>query len=347
MYVSSSIALGTRAKFSPTAIQGQEQPLSVHQQQQRSTPHADNHHAPVPIRHNNVPDLSSNNPVQAVCTCVHFDEDEDEYIDISGVPPETPPSTPTPPPPSHPRTTAPHATPSTPRSATPRQLSGIEHPASTPCQAYFGRHSIRQTVSKRGHRAEDIWTFFETKEDRRCCRFCLCQKEVGKSVPFHEYGGKGTDSLRSHLICHHGDEWITACDELKIKISAKNAREAVWAYREKNPGTGVSEDMSPTDSHNREFSRETFIDVIMMFVVGDDQVRFRFFSLNVIENRHFWDLILLLRHNFTDKDIPHIDNLHAHILELLDKHLEALSEEMKSSKGKISFTTDLWTNQNQ
>ncbi|KAK0207427.1 hypothetical protein IW262DRAFT_1302766 [Armillaria fumosa] len=85
-----------------------------------------------------------------------------------------------------------------------------------------------------------------------------CQKEVGKSVPFHEYDGK-------------------ACDELKIKISAKNAREVVWAYHEKNPGIGVSEDM----------------------------------------------------HDFMDKDIPHIDNLHAHILELLDKHLEALSEEMK------------------
>ncbi len=29
------------------------------------------------------------------------------------------------------------------------------------------------------------------------------QKEEGKSVPFHEYAGKGTDSLHNHLINHH------------------------------------------------------------------------------------------------------------------------------------------------
>ncbi|KAK0501116.1 hypothetical protein EDD18DRAFT_1102068 [Armillaria luteobubalina] len=263
MYVSSSIALGTRTKFSPTAMQGQEQPLSVHQQQQRSTPHADNHHAPAPIRHNNVPDLSSNDPIQAVCTCIHFEEDEDEYIDISGV------------------------------SSTQHQ-----HPA---------KHILGNVLSGKLFQNEGIEQriFGHSLKLRRTTAVvgfaCKCQKEVGKSVPFHEYGGKGTDSLHSHLISHHGDEWITACDELKIKISAKNAREAVWAYHEKNPGT-----------------------------VGDDQ-----------------DLILLLRHDFTDKDIPHIDNLHTHILESLDKHLEALSEEMKSSEGKISFMTDLWTNQNQ
>ncbi len=101
-----------------------------------------------------------------------------------------------------------------------------------------------------------------------------CQKEEGKSVPFHEYAGKGTDSLHSHLINHHHDAWIAGCDELKIKISVKNAREAVWAYREKNPSTGVPEDTLSTDNRNREFSRETFLDAIMTFVVGDDQVSF-------------------------------------------------------------------------
>ncbi|KAK0214478.1 hypothetical protein IW262DRAFT_1300560 [Armillaria fumosa] len=250
---------------------------------------------------------------------VHFDDNKDEYIDISGISPESPP----------PQLQLHH------RTLVQGPLHHTQSLVYQDLQHFTDNRSIEQRIfgySLKLRRTITVVGFASSVRH---------QKEVGKSVPFHEYGGKGTDSLCSHLISHHYDEWIMACDKLKIKISAKNAREVVWAYHEKNPGTSVSEDMLPKDSHNQEFSMETFIDTIMTFVVGDDQ------SLNVIENHHFCDLILLLRHDFIDKGISHIDNLCTHILESLDKHLEALSKEMKSSEGKISFMTDLWTNQNQ
>ncbi|KAK0480553.1 hypothetical protein IW261DRAFT_1418931 [Armillaria novae-zelandiae] len=210
-----------------------------------------------------------------LCTHVHFDDNEDEYIDISGVLPETPP------PqlqvchlvlvqgPLH------HVLPPVHQDLqllADYQVLNTQHQHST-------KHILGDILSGKPFQNKGVEQriFGHSLKLRRTATvvsfasFVRCQKEVGKSVPFHEYDEKGTDSLCSHLISHHGNEWIMACDELKIKISAKNAREAVWAYCEKNPCTGVSEDMLPTDSHNQEFSRETSINAIMTFVVGDDQ----------------------------------------------------------------------------
>ncbi|KAK0448803.1 hypothetical protein EV421DRAFT_1733051 [Armillaria borealis] len=265
---------------------------------------------------------------------VHFNDhnisdDEGEAFDFSGVPAESPPSTP-----SSPRTPTPHSrlgptpcsTPRIPNLTTPWRRGGVQRPPSTPRSAFFGRRPSKKAGSKSGPRAQDIWTFFESKDGLHCCRFCLRRKQEGKPVPFHEYKGKGTDSLRNHLITHHRDAWIAACDELKIKISAKNAKEALWAYREENGDTGTEDNMPHAHRSRDNFTRESFINAIMTLVVGDDQ------SLNLIENRHFRDLILLLRSDLQDEDIPHIDTLRARILESLDEHLDKLSKEMKIHK---------------
>lgn len=83
-----------------------------------------------------------------------------------------------------------------------------------------------------------------------------------------------------------------------------------------------------------------------------------------MENKAFRDLILLLRSELKDQDIPHVDSMRARILESLDEYLDKLAAEMQvssislrhndislittqASEGKISFTLDLWTDQLQ
>jgi hypothetical protein len=65
------------------------------------------------------------------------------------------------------------------------------------------------------------------------------------------------------------DSWVSACDELKIEITAKEAQPALQAYRDEPQKTSL-EDSRP------EFSHDTFVDALVEFVVADDQVNIRF-----------------------------------------------------------------------
>lgn len=61
------------------------------------------------------------------------------------------------------------------------------------------------------------------------------------------------------------DSWVSACDSLNIEITAQEAQPAIQTYRNL-PNKTPLEDSRP------DFSRETFIDALVEFVVADDQV---------------------------------------------------------------------------
>jgi len=61
------------------------------------------------------------------------------------------------------------------------------------------------------------------------------------------------------------DSWVSACDDLEIEITAQEAQSVLQEYRNLPKKTSL-EDSRP------EFSRETFIDALVEFVVADDQV---------------------------------------------------------------------------
>ena len=61
------------------------------------------------------------------------------------------------------------------------------------------------------------------------------------------------------------DSWVSACDDLKIEITAQEAQPVLQEYCNL-PKKGSLEDSCP------DFSRETFIDALVEFVVADDQV---------------------------------------------------------------------------
>jgi len=74
----------------------------------------------------------------------------------------------------------------------------------------------------------------------------------------------GTGVLRRHLYeCHIG-EWVTGCDQLGIPITAKSAVPSVAAFR----GLPVETE----ETTRKPFSNEAFVDSIVEFIVGDDQV---------------------------------------------------------------------------
>ena len=71
------------------------------------------------------------------------------------------------------------------------------------------------------------------------------------------------------------------------------------------------------------FTRTAFHQALINFIVADDQ------SINVIECWEFRDLILLLRSDLDDKDIPH----HTRIRESIIQSWEAYFKELKVDLG--------------
>ena len=74
-----------------------------------------------------------------------------------------------------------------------------------------------------------------------------------------------TSSLRKHLFSDHIEEWSTACDSLKIPVIAPIAVEAIRKFCNEPISTQL-------EAERPEYSKEAFIDAIVDFVVGDDQV---------------------------------------------------------------------------
>ena len=79
----------------------------------------------------------------------------------------------------------------------------------------------------------------------------------------------GTSNLRKHLFTDHLEQWVTACDQLKIPITAKAALLEVRKFRNAPADT-------PLESERPEYSKGAFVDALVEFVVGDDQVSIHF-----------------------------------------------------------------------
>lgn len=86
-----------------------------------------------------------------------------------------------------------------------------------------------------------------------------------------------TSSLRKHLFSEHIEEWSKACDELKIEITAAVALEAIRIFRNQPPVTLL-------ESERPQYSKEVFVDAIVDFIVGDDQVSILFYFIIKIFN---------------------------------------------------------------
>jgi hypothetical protein len=86
-------------------------------------------------------------------------------------------------------------------------------------------------------------------------------QEADPGYKIAKFGGNtSTSTLRRHLAEKHIQAWVVECDKLQIEISTKLTQQMINEHR----GV-VSSGWIP-------FSSEAFVDALVAFVVGDDQV---------------------------------------------------------------------------
>ncbi|OBZ73258.1 hypothetical protein A0H81_06727 [Grifola frondosa] len=226
--------------------------------------------------------------------------------------------------------------------------SGIPRTPSRPSQSHHhspraGRHSLQRATArsqragtKWQNLAQDVWTFID--KQKGICTFCEQQYASNptyrKARPFGSNTSTGT--LRHHLAERHLDEWLTACDSLDLTIRAKEVQPRIAEYRRRHGA-------QPSDTSEKQrmpFSQEMFVDAIVEFIIADDQ------SLNVVESPQLRAIFLLLREDLQDSDIPRRSTIWNRIAEVVNDYLIDLSNDMKNSVGKISFTSDMWSDPN-
>ncbi|PBK80388.1 hypothetical protein ARMGADRAFT_892284, partial [Armillaria gallica] len=118
--------------------------------------------------------------------------------------------------------------------------------------------------------------------------------------------------------------WVEACDRLKVKITADNAEGPVTAYRE-SKGQGSRQNSALPDGIDEVpgFSSEAFIDVLVAFIVSNDQ------SFLLVESLELHRIFLMLCKELTNDDIPHRTQIQKHVMEIWEDHLKQLSTEMQ------------------
>jgi hypothetical protein len=97
----------------------------------------------------------------------------------------------------------------------------------------------------------------------------MCFRQVHESNSSHVVASfsstTSTSNLRKHLYTEHLEQLVTSCDELSIKITAQAAIPAVKAFRQEPVDT-------PLESKRPKYSKDTFVEAILEFIIGDDQV---------------------------------------------------------------------------
>jgi hypothetical protein len=100
------------------------------------------------------------------------------------------------------------------------------------------------------------------------CQF-TCYRHVHESNPSHTVADfsltTGTSNLRKHLYNDHLEQWVSSCDSLGVKITAQAALPFVKKFRQEPADT-------PLESEHPPYSKEAFVEAILEFIVGDDQV---------------------------------------------------------------------------
>jgi hypothetical protein len=197
-----------------------------------------------------------------------------------GLPSTAPPSpaqssTTIPTPSSHPSSTPSSPLVSSSSSPSPSSHSGAPSPPPQP------RHDEASgpAGNKTRHSADDVWTFYEMDSDRRICKFCrlvlkfhfvfhlnIVDRTQNESDSKHTIttfsANTTTGTLCRHLTDLHLQLWVQGCEKLGIEIKAKSARQVIDQNYKADPS-----------SNNRiPYTNEAFVDALVAFIVGDDQV---------------------------------------------------------------------------
>ena len=100
--------------------------------------------------------------------------------------------------------------------------------------------------------------------------------------------------------------------------------------------------------HHTPFSQDVFLEVLVQWIVADNQVRHLTFpsksslipiiqSIYVIEGRKFRNLLLFLWEGLEDKNIPHQTKIQTAIMRRFKEYYNILKEELAVSKFLINL----------
>ncbi|KAF8586581.1 hypothetical protein K439DRAFT_1614963 [Ramaria rubella] len=147
--------------------------------------------------------------------------------------------------------------------------------------------------------------------------------------PKYMYAKKtGNTNLHVHLQTNHRQAYLTCVEEMGwVNMLLDMCHIVGQTTLDKHVVEGATS--CPC------FSQSAFANVLVKFIVADDQ------SINVIECPEFRTLLLLLREELKDKDIPHCTNIRKQILKTWEIHFQQLKKKLVAALGKISHTADI------
>ena len=81
--------------------------------------------------------------------------------------------------------------------------------------------------------------------------------------------------MHKHLTENHLSRWVNGCDRLNIKISAsRNIQKDIDSFRRQTQNQPLSETDEEANLSQAQYSPKVFVDVIVEFIIADDQVCF-------------------------------------------------------------------------
>ncbi|KAG9018943.1 hypothetical protein FRB90_008137, partial [Tulasnella sp. 427] len=133
-----------------------------------------------------------------------------------------------------------------------------------------------------------------------------------------------TSTIRRHLANKHSREYST----VRTVMGMPSLQAALQTAS------------SAQEPEKEPFTMDGFIQRLLRWIVVDDQ------SIRVLECPEFRDLLTYVSDHLDDEDIPHRTKLTNEIISLYQKKQEEMYRELKAAPGRVSFTSDLWSDPN-
>ncbi|EDQ98471.1 uncharacterized protein LACBIDRAFT_335933 [Laccaria bicolor S238N-H82] len=168
--------------------------------------------------------------------------------------------------------------------------------------------------SSRSRTAPDIDYFYIRGSKVAPVTRTLCKTCKANGIDLRQGAGSfsvstSNNPLRNHLLSRHKDIYLQKCREMRWKVPALKSETGT------PPASGRGTQRSP-------FSQNAFLQYLLNFIVANDQ------SIYVVECPEFRQLLLLLREDLEDKDIPHRTMMRKLIIKAWEAYFKVLKQEL-------------------
>ncbi|KAJ8075961.1 hypothetical protein PM082_021593, partial [Marasmius tenuissimus] len=139
-----------------------------------------------------------------------------------------------------------------------------------------------------------------------------------------------TTSIQKHFFGDHPDTWIPTCDQEGITITSDEYSLKANEWQAKN-------NIPLPKEPRKMFTTQLFHQFLIDLVIHEDP------PLRIVGSEAFRRLILLLCNAMEEKNIPHCTSLQKMVFQEWVRLMHQLKAHLQGSLGRISFTTDGWS----